>query len=84
MGDKTKLQLLDTLLYEIRKQQSHGIHTMSVCTVCNKHPARGGGPCGRCLTDELANLIGNGPALSYYNAVNHQNNIVSHARKKFE
>jgi hypothetical protein len=84
MNRKSKLELLNNLIYEIRKQTANGIHTMSMCTVCNKHPARGSGPCGKCLTNELGLLVGNGPAISFYNVVRHQNTIVSNMQEKFE
>jgi len=42
------------LLYEIRKQYEHGIHTYCACECGN--PSRGG-YCADCATSELGNLI---------------------------
>ena len=52
------------LMYEIAKQYQAGIHTWGHCQACSE-PARGGGLCASCLTDDLGLIVGQGPADAY-------------------
>ena len=52
------------LMYEIAKHYQPGIHTWGHCQACSE-PARGGGLCASCLTDDLGLIVGQGPADAY-------------------
>lgn len=56
------------LMHEIAKAYSPGSGTMQHCLACSE-PARGGGLCASCLTDDLGQIVGSGAADSYLAAV---------------
>lgn len=56
------------LMTEIAKHYQPGIHTWGHCQACSE-PARGGGLCASCLTDDLGQIVGQGAADAYLASV---------------
>lgn len=56
------------LMAEIARQYQAGPHTMGHCQACSE-PARGGGLCASCLTDDLGQIVGMGAADAYLASV---------------
>lgn len=57
------------LMHEIAKQYApSGAFTTVHCLACSE-PARGGGLCASCLTDDLGQIVGQGAADNYLAAV---------------
>jgi hypothetical protein len=64
----TKTARAQSLMYEIAKHYQDGIHTWGHCQACSE-PARGGGLCASCLTDDLGGIVGQGAADAYLASV---------------
>lgn len=63
------------LMNLIRREFFHGVSTMANCA-CGR-PARGGGKCKDCLTNDLAKHVGLPLALSYLDAVSKLHEVES-------
>jgi len=54
----TKREQAEQAMRDIRRNTEPGLHTMAMCSVCGRYPARGGERCIHCATHDLAKMIG--------------------------